>query len=192
MSKNHGITLWLWSFWENVTKSWRRVKPILSNMCFSFLEACIVLLVTQLPLLLGLINHVMNTEGETFSLGTAVAVFQTTFSPGDVLSYAAGILGSSMAFFVVNLGVFRHKPLLIVPLILAPILVLFFAAPVYIQDIDGQVVNAEFISDYIKVLLGASILVWLFSLYQSRVVFDVNFSRKSASDLIVEEIQGKI
>lgn len=161
-------------------------------MCFSFLEACIVLLVTQLPLLLGLINHVMNTEGETFSLGTAVAVFQTTFSPGDVLSYAAGILGSSMAFFVVNLGVFRHKPLLIVPLILAPILVLFFAAPVYIQDIDGQVVNAEFISDYIKVLLGASILVWLFSLYQSRVVFDVNFSRKSASDLIVEEIQGKI
>jgi len=117
--------------------------PTLKNILTSLLEAAIVLTVTQLPLLLGLISHVMSTDGETFSFDTAVQVFGRTFSPGDVLSYVAGILGSSMAFFVVKLGVFKRKPSMVLPLIVAPILILFFAAPVYIQDIDGQVGNAD-------------------------------------------------
>jgi len=175
-----------------IAKCWHKIKPTLRNVLFSALEAFIVLLVTQLPLLLGLISHVMDTAGETFSFATAAEVFGRTFSPGDVLSYAAGILGSSMAFFVVNLGVFKHKTFLILPLIVAPIFILFFAAPVYIQDIDGQVGNAQFVSTYIKVLIGLSIFVWLFSLYQSRVAFDVKFPKKSASDRIVEEIQGEV
>lgn len=183
-----------WSFKgavHSVLKRWDRAKPTLRNVLLSVVEALIVLLVTQLPLLLGLISHVMGTAGETFSLATAMEVFGRTFSPGDVLSYAAGILGSSMAFFVVNLGVFKHKTVLILPLVVAPILILFFAAPVYIQDIDGQVGNAQFVAAYIKVLIGLSIFVWLYSLYQSRVAFDVSFPKKSASDQIVEEIQGK-
>ena len=185
------VTVWsLKGLLHAVVKRWYRVKPTLWNILLSVVEALIVLLVTQLPLLLGLISHVMNTAGETFSFATAAEVFGRTFSPGDVLSYAAGILGSSMAFFVVNLGVFKHKTVLILPLIVAPIFILFFAAPVYIQDIDGQVGNAQFVSTYIKVLIGLSIFVWLYSLYQSRVAFDVKFPKKSASDRIVEEIQG--
>lgn len=191
MSKPDGD---VWSFKgliHAIVKRWHRVKPTLWNVLLSVVEALIVLLVTQLPLLLGLISHVMDTAGETFSFKTAAEVFGRTFSPGDVLSYAAGILGSSMAFFVVNLGVFKHKTILILPLIVAPIFILFFAAPVYIQDIDGQVGNAQFVSTYIKVLIGFSVLVWLYSLYQSRVAFDVKFPKKSASDRIVEEIQGE-
>lgn len=176
---------------QAVVRLWYRVKPALWNILLSVIEALIVLLVTQLPLLLGLITYVMATAGETLSFATAAKVFGQTFSPGDVLSYAAGILGSSMAFFVVNLGVFKHKTMQILPLIVAPVFILFFAAPVYIQDIDGQVGNAQFVSNYIKVLIGFSVFVWLYSLYQSRVAFDVKIPKKSASDQIVEEIQGE-
>lgn len=178
--------------WKRAKLTWNRYKSILANAALSLLEACIVLAVTQLPLLLGLISHVMGSAGQTFSLETAAQVFSRTFSPGDVLSYSAGILGSSMAFFLVNLGVFKHKTILVVPLIIAPIAVLFFAAPVYIQDIDGQVGNTEFVTFYIKVLLSVSVVIWLFSLYQSRVVFDVNYPRKTAADRIVEEIEGHV
>ncbi|MEP3895206.1 MAG: hypothetical protein ABJN52_14570 [Litorimonas sp.] len=170
----------------------RNSLPTIRNILTSLLEAAIVLAVTQLPLLLGLISHVMSTDGETFSVDTAIQVFGRTFSPGDILSYVAGILGSSMAFFVVKLGVFKRKPIMIVPLVVAPILILFFAAPVYIQDIDGQVGNADFVSNYIKFLLYCSVAVWLFSLYQSKVLFDVGLPSKSGAKNIVDEIEGKL
>ena len=64
-----------------VVERWHKTKPTLRNMLFSVVEALIVLLVTQLPLLLGLISHVMDTAGETFSFTTAAEVFSRTFSP---------------------------------------------------------------------------------------------------------------
>jgi len=172
----------------NFTKWW----PTIRNMLTSLLEAVIVLVVTQLPLLLGLISHVMDNDGVTFSVDTAIEVFGRTFSPGDVLSYVAGILGSSMAFFVVKLGVFKRKPIMVAPLIIAPFLILFFAAPVYIQDIDGQVGNEDFVNSYIRFLLSCSVVVWLFSLYQSRVLFDVGLPSKSGPKTIVDEIEGEM
>lgn len=171
--------------------AWSRCKTPAQKIVLSLIEASIVIAVTQLPLLIGLIVHVMRTADAEFTWATAISVFSDTYTHGDVLSYVAGILGSSMAYFLVNMWVLRNRPGLFVPLILLPVLLLLFAAPVYIQDIDGQVGNENFVANYIKYLLWAAVGLWLYSLYQSRVAFDLTLSDKSEAERIVNEIEGR-
>lgn len=184
-------TNWLTKLVALIQSAWRRCKTPTQNIVLSFIEACIVIAVTQLPLLIGIIVYVMRTADAEFTWATARSVFSDTYTHGDVLSYVAGILGSSMAYFLVNMWVLRNRPGLFVPLILLPVLLLLLAAPVYIQDIDGQVGNENFVANYIKYLLWAAVGLWLYSLYQSRVAFNLTLSDKSGAEQIVNEIEGR-
>jgi len=162
----------------------------MKNLGSAFFEALIVLMITQIPLFLGLVVHVMGKADATFTVSTAMELFGGTFSPGDVLSYAAGILGSSLAYAVMKIGYFRVKPALTLTLIVAPIVVFFLAAPVYIQDLDGQVENREFANHYVLALLFVSFVLWIHALYQSRAFFEISLPGSGDSDKIVSDIEG--
>jgi drug/metabolite transporter (DMT)-like permease len=129
------------------------------------LEALIVLLIVHVPLVLSLIYKKMGKE-DTSIFNTVVESYQV----GDVLGYVAGLLASSTAYFVVRIGYMRYRPKTVAFLMLSPIIIIFFAAPVFFRDIDGKISYNEFTEQYILGLLISAALVWLYSLYQQKVI----------------------
>jgi len=163
-------------------------KGAIKNFRLALSEASIVLLITQIPLWIGLVVYVLGNENAT--VWSSLEVLGRKFSPGDVLSFAAGILGSSTAYSIMKIEVFRAKPIYMLWLILAPILAIILALPVYIQDLDGQIEYVLFAYWYVGGVLLFSATLWVYALYQSRAFFDIHLTGNKASQRIVEEIEG--
>ncbi|MCB1397521.1 MAG: hypothetical protein H6898_16810 [Rhodobacter sp.] len=148
-----------------------------------------MLLITQVPLALGMVYYLLNNQDAGVSLETAKTVFAQSFTVGDVLGYVAGILGSSTAYAIMKIQAFSVRPFLTLLLISAPFVVLLFASPMYIQDVDGGVQNGDFGRTYATVIIGISIALWIHALYQSRAFFDIQLRDNGAAN-IIRDIQG--
>lgn len=166
-------------------------NPVIAkNIGLALLEAIIVLLITQIPIWLGLVVHIMGDADAALDFKTVGEILRNSFSPGDILSYVAGILGSSTAYAIVKIGAFKVRPVLMLALILLPVVLLFLAAPVYILDYRGGLENENFARSYIIMLLSASVVLWLFALYQSRAFFEVHLPGSKGAAKIMKDIEG--
>ncbi|MCQ1572965.1 hypothetical protein NFO65_19755 [Neorhizobium galegae] len=153
----------------------------------SCLEIVLTLLIINIPIFLRLIYDAMGKPGTTFT--TAVELFWSGYKYGDILGYTAGMLASSTVYFLFNLRLFTSRPGLLLSLTLGPLLVLFFASPVFFRDMTGGVGNATFAASYVQGILALSFLLWLFSAYQQRAIgsgMDLN------GDRAVNAIKDKI
>ena len=159
----------------------------MKNFWLALSEAGFVLLITQIPIWIGLVVIVLGDENATIT--SILGLLGQKFSPGDVLSYAAGILGSSTAYAIMKIGHFSVKPVYMLPLIAAPFFAILLAVPVYIQDVDGQIKNELFARWYVGGVLLFSAVLWINALYQSRAFFDVSPINDKQSKRIVDEIE---
>ena len=158
------------------------------NLRSAFGEAGLVLAITQTPIWLGIVYVTLADENPSM-LG-AYSYLSERLSAGDVLSFTAGILGSSTAYAIMKIGSFSVKPILMLALILAPVVVLLFAMPVFVQDLNGQLKDTGFTTGYVWGILVVSAILWINALYQSRAFFDVHLSGSKSSDDIIADIEG--
>ncbi|MNV47784.1 hypothetical protein D3C71_1396610 [compost metagenome] len=166
---------------DNLVKAahWIRGKlPSGRLLGLSVLEIIATLLIINIPLFLRLVYDTMGRPGTTME--TAIAMFLSGYKYGDILGYTAGMLASSTVYFLINFKLFSLRPGLLLTLTIGPLLVLFFASPVFFRDMTGNVGNASFAASYIQWVLGISFLLWLFSAYQQRAIgtgLDINGDR---------------
>ena len=158
------------------------------NFGLALAEAAITLAITQIPFWLAMVMHALGDKHATFTSSLS-AVLQT-LSPGDALAYSAGILASSTAYAIMKIGNFKRRPYLMLLLILLPFVAVMFAMPLFIQDSNGVIKNADFANDYVIGVLVFSACLWLHALYQSRAFFDVHGPSSAGSDRIIQELGG--
>ena len=133
----------------------------------------------------------MGTEDSSLDFQTMRIVLAKILTPGDSLSYAAGILGSTMAFFLVKIKIFKVNPFMIIIVIIVPMAILFFAAPLYLAEITDQVKNKTFAQEYAFYIIIAAALVWIYSLYQQRVLTEgVRYDSEAGARDIIDNIQS--
>lgn len=150
-------------------------KRILLNRSVKYafitlIEAIVCLIVIHLPLLLLFLFRMTGAPENSNASEVAWELFFASFSPKDIMGYTAGLLASSTAFFVINIKFAKVKPLTVVAFIVLPILILFFAVPLYFQAISGGTPNHQFASWYSITIVGAAIVVWLVSLYKQKTL----------------------
>ncbi|UDF31957.1 UNVERIFIED_ORG: hypothetical protein LHK14_23250 (plasmid) [Roseateles sp. XES5] len=132
----------------------------------SLIEAAAVLAIIHVPYSLRIIYEATSTPG--IDAAKAWTLFISAYRYGDVMGYAAGMLASTTVWFFFNLKLFSNKIPLLLFLIIGPLLLLFFAAPIYFRDLNGNIGNPEFVSSYVKFLLGAAAFLWILSMYHQR------------------------
>lgn len=142
-----------------------KVLQFITDCLMVLVEAIVVLLIVHVPLVLSLIYKKIGSEG-TSIIETVVEIYQI----GDVLGYVAGLLASSTAYFVVRFRYAQYKPYTMGVVAFAPVVVIFFAAPVFFRDLDGDVTTGPFTNKYITVILISAAVIWLFSLYQQKAI----------------------
>lgn len=98
--------------------------PNFKYVALAIAEAALVILITQIPIWVRMILFALEDPNATFP-GTVSAIYGQ-FAPGDVLSFAAGILGSSTAYSIMKIGSFRVRPGLTLVLVVAPLVVFSF------------------------------------------------------------------
>ncbi|WP_049643398.1 hypothetical protein [Candidatus Rhodobacter oscarellae] len=147
--------------------------------CFMVLvEAIIVLLIVHVPLVLSLIYKKIGSEGTSI----VETVFES-YQVGDVLGYVAGLLASSTAYFFVRFRYARYKPYTMAVVAFSPVILIFFAAPVFFRDLDGNISTGTFTNNYIIGLLAFAAAIWLFSLYQQKAISRIS-GDSGADDLM--------
>lgn len=152
----------------------------------SIVEMILTLAIIHVPIILRIIYLKFDPK---FSDSSFYDLFIGGFKYGDVLGYTAGLLASSTVWFLLNIGLFKSRPLRVVLMILAPLLLLFFAAPVYFKEMNGEL-NSGFAASYVQGIVVLSFFFWFVSLYQQKAI--VNISSVSGSqmvDSIVEQVR---
>ena len=140
----------------------------------SVFEAVIVLLIMHVPIVLRLLYEGMDSAQMTWT--AAWSMFMSSYRYGDILGYTSGLLASSTAWFLLNLHYSKHRPKTILALIVLPLLLFFFASPMYFRDLKGPVENHEFAEAYVKFLLGSAAALWIVSMYQQRSIPSLRLS----------------
>ncbi|WCK12380.1 hypothetical protein G6L41_008870 [Agrobacterium tumefaciens] len=146
--------------------------PSFSLILHSLFEIILTMAFVHLPILLGLVFQAVGKDGMTPEL--ALKMFFADYSYGDILGYSAGILASSTVWFVLNIKMFKNRPGWGAALIVFPFLILMFAAPVFFREQVGEVGNNEFAATYVQLILLLAFLTWWVSLYQQRVLPELN------------------
>jgi len=156
-------------------------------LCLTIVEILLTLLIVHIPLFLRIIYDAVGKPGMTWA--GAVDLFWSGYKYGDILGYTAGMLASSTVWFFLNLRLFSSRPGRLLALTIGPLLLLFFASPVYFRDINGDIGNATFTVTYIQIILALSLLLWLVSIYQQRAIGnDIDLS----GDKAVTAIKNKL
>lgn len=173
-------------FKENVKRWFRALVSFFSEFAKVLGEACIILLIIHVPLYFSIIWYLFDIQSNNVT-NTAASVFRKTYDAGDILGYTAGLLASSTAFFFRRAYLFSVKPKTTLALTILPLVVLFFASPVFFRELDGRGEISSFASDYVIWLLAAAAIVWLFSLYQQSTIFSP--SRDTATESIMSKVE---
>ncbi|ASP70451.1 hypothetical protein CDO28_02040 [Sinorhizobium meliloti] len=146
----------------------------------SFVEAGVVLAIIHVPYAFRILYEALGTPGMDFS--KARILFFSAYKYGDVMGYAAGMLASTTVWFFFNFRLFANRIPLLLFLVIGPLFLLFLSSPIYFRDLNGNIGNTEFVSNYVIFLLLVAAFFWIFSMYQQRTA-GTNFDVRGADSV---------
>lgn len=144
---------------------------LLVDVGLSFLEALVVLLISYLYLIVLSINYGLDTRGVDF-IGALLNTANSTLRPTEMITYVAGILSSTTAYFVVRLTVIKTHFKRILFILLFTAVLFWLATPLFIAGLQSGPVNESFAVGMAKIVGFGALGVWLFSLFSQRRVFE--------------------
>ena len=145
----------------------------MKNLMVVIFEACLVLVISCLSLIVLSINYGLNTDGITL-LDAIITTITSTLQPTEMIIYVTGILSSTTAYFIVRirLSVFRRYITQVMGILIGTFALFWVATPLFISGLDGQPANQE-LATTLAVGLGiATLVLWLFSLYSQRHIIE--------------------
>lgn len=137
------------------------------DFLFAVLEAIVALAVPALILLISLIHYTLNTADANFS-DVIRRIASDEFEPTKIIIYASGILSSTIAYYLVRLNTIRGHITLVTIIFIGAIIILSLGIPFHIIGLGKPPVNQSFALDFAGILIVATSLFWLFSLFIQR------------------------
>ena len=158
----------------------------------AFGEALCVLIISSISLTLLSINYGLETAG----IGPVEAfryTFASTLQPTQVITYVAGILSSTTAFFLLRLPLMRPHIVRLILIIVVTGFIFVLATPLFIAGLKSQPANAVFATDLATILGLLALAVWLYSLYSQRRILErgsIDFSGDRRGREIADKIEN--
>ena len=149
------------------------VIRMLKNLMAVIFEACLVLTISCLSLIVLSINYGLNTEG-IMLFDAIITTITSTLQPTEMITYVTGILSSTTAYFIVRirLSVFSPHITRVMVILICTFGLFWVATPLFISGLDREPANQE-LAATLAVWLGiATLALWLFSLYSQRHIFE--------------------
>ncbi|HDR28606.1 hypothetical protein [Rhodovulum sp.] len=149
------------SFWSSVKSFWRKCGYVL-------LEAFLIVLFSQLPVLIAALISRAGSDEKDLEATTFLEDIFSIYSVEDVFTYSTGVLGSAIVFFVLEMKIIKNRTRVIFTGIVIPLLVIFFAAliPPMVSLSSGN--PNSFVQSYSSGLLVILMVTWLLALFEKR------------------------
>ncbi|WP_132694113.1 hypothetical protein [Rhodovulum steppense] len=149
------------SFWSSVKSAWRKYRSVP-------LEAFLIVLFSQLPVLIAALISRADSDEKDLEATTFLEDIFSRYSVGDVFIYSTGVLGSAIVFFVLRMRLIENRTRVIFTGIVIPLLVIFFAAliPPMVSLSSGN--PNSFVQSYSSGLFVILIVAWLLALFEQR------------------------
>ena len=153
---------------------WKYRDGLLADVVLSVVEAIVVLFIAHLYLVVLGITYGLSTPG--LALVDAVTAAAGGLRSTEVFTYATGILSSTTGYFLVRLGALKRHALRITTILLCTMGLIWLATPLFIAGLDGEPKNRELASNLALILGLATLLLWLYSLFCKRRIFEHSHS----------------
>ena len=144
---------------------------LLADVAFSLIEALIVLLISYLYLFVLSINYGLDTEGVTFASAFLNTV-SSTLHPTEIFTYVTGVLSSTTAYFFVRLAMLRTHIKRVFAILLFTVILFWISTPLFIAGLQNAPANQTMAVGLAKVVGTGALLVWLYSLFSQRRIFE--------------------
>ena len=134
-------------------------------------EASVVLLITNLYLIALSINYGLNKEG----IDIWDAFYQTITTSlriTDMITYVAGVLSSTTAYFIIRLGRRKQHIGTIAIILFSTAVIFFIATPLFFSGLENGPANKEFAADLVIIVVISALVILIFSLYSKRRIFE--------------------
>lgn len=138
------------------------------DLSLSAFEASLVLIISQVPFVMLVINYVIANEDSSLDLKTILRVISDNVRSGEVLAYIASLLASTMVYFILRPRLFLYRTIICLLCVLIPFTLIYLATPTYLADRYGKAANHAFLGGYSLTLLFASLAIWVFSIFHQR------------------------
>ena len=175
--------------WFRVVAWW--AKDILRDVALAALEACIVLLVSNVAWIVISIKYALDNRGMEFPRAF-VEMFNSIFEPTEILIYVSAILSPTIAYIVIRVGALRGRAVYILLVLPIACLLIWISTPLYMSGLEGVPPNADFAFELAAVLGVSAIALWYVALFAQRRLFErrVVLSGDQRGQEIVKRVGG--
>ena len=147
---------------------------ILKDGILAFLEAVLVLVISSLYLLVLSFHHGLTTTTDVGIVDAIRYTIATTLNATETIIYVTGILSSTTAYFIVRLKSCAKHIKRIVTLLGLTGVAFWVATPLFMSGLQGEPANEAFATGVATVVGVAAALIWLYSLFSQRRIFERN------------------
>lgn len=162
---------------------------LLKDVFWSVAEAILVLLITFLYLVVVILNHGLTTDGVGF-IDSVRHSLRATIRPTETIIYVTGVLASTTAYFWVRIKECEGYIVRIFVMMAVTLLLFLPATQLFMAGLQDDPKNRDFASGLATVLGSIAFLIWLFSLYNQRRIFERRGAFKG--DARAEKIRERI
>ena len=154
-------------FWSVI--DWK--DRLLVDVVASVIEACLVLLISSLYLIVLAMKHGLDTEGiglrEAFG-----ATVDSALRPTEIIVYVTGVLSSTTAYFAVRVVWLKAHIKIILGIFAATAILFWVATPLFMSGLQSPPANETLAIDVAVGIGICAVALWLISLFSQRRIFD--------------------
>lgn len=167
---------------------WLDAHPRTKDFIEALWEVIIVYMVSNLPFIFMILDHIFTTPGAEFALAEAWTVVRANVRAGEVLVYLSAIFGPIVYFYLRHIRAAFHYPALGLFLI-TPFIFFFFTTPLFLADRATQSLNQPLINDTALYTYVAGLVFWYFAVvYQKRILRDPYKEQATGADKILKQL----
>lgn len=167
---------------------WLDAHPLTRDFMEALSEVMTVYLISNLPFIFMILDHIFTTPGADYTLQEAWTVVRANVRAGEVLVYLSAIFGPIVYFYLRHIRAAFHYPALGLFLI-TPFVFFFFTTPLFLADRSTQPLNQPLINDTALYTYLIGLVFWYLAVvYQKRILRDPYKEQTTGADKILKQL----